>query len=340
MSTDCYGLNDWPRAFGPVCGVGCIKQRPADFQVSEELSFEPEGEGEHVFIQLEKIGENTDYIARQLARLAAVRQRDIGYAGLKDRHAVTTQWFSIWLPGKSEPDWRTIESEFIKILRVTRHRRKLKRGAIKRNHFVITICDWQGDEQLFIERLQQIKSEGFPNYFTEQRFGRDGHNVKKALALFQGDSVKRQQRSLYLSAARSWLFNQILADRVLAGSWNQLQEGDKCQLNSNRSLFDFDANDPDLAARCQAGDLHPTGILFGHSSTPLSGRNQQLLARYPELTEGLLKFELQADYRALRVFPENLDWRRLSPDRWRLSFSLPSGAYATALIRELLDTAI
>lgn len=331
-----YDASGWLRAFGEATGRAKIKQQNADFQVFEELSFQAEGQGEHVFIQLEKNGENTEYIARQLARLAGVRQRDIGFAGLKDRHAVTTQWFSIWLPGKAEPDWRSIETESVKILQLTRHLRKLKRGTVKRNHFIITLRDWEGDEQQFVYRLRQIGTEGFPNYFTEQRFGRDGQNISKALAMFKGQSVKRQQRGLYLSAVRSWLFNQILADRVQAGSWNRLLPGDKCQLNHNNSLFDFDANDPTLAARCQASDLHPAGILFGHHQAALPEQTQQVLNRYAELTAGLLKFDLKADYRALRVIPENLEWQRLSSDQWRLSFSLPSGSYATALIRELL----
>ncbi len=332
-----YTIPEWPRAWGGASGAGKIKQRHEDFRVNEELIFSAEGQGEHVFIQLQKDGENTEYVARQLARLAGVRQRDIGYAGLKDRHAVTTQWFSIWLPGKSEPDWREIEMETIKILHVTRHLRKLKRGAIKCNHFVIVIRDWQGDEKRFVEQLEKIKNHGFPNYFTEQRFGREGRNISKAISLFQGQSVKRQQRGLYLSAARSWLFNQILADRVQSGSWNRLVEGDKCQLNSTHSLFDFDSTDIDLVSRCQAGDIHPTGILFGQTKTPITEQTNKILSRYTELTEGLLKFDLTADYRVLRVIPENLSWEKTGMDQWRLTFSLPSGVYATALIRELLS---
>jgi len=327
---------DWPRAWGGVSGSGLIKSTADDFQVVEELSFEPAREGEHVFLYIEKQGENTDYVARLLARFAGVRQRDIGYAGLKDRHARTRQWFSIWLPGKPEPDWGQIETEQIKVLQSSRHLRKLKRGAIRCNHFQIELRDWHGENSRLQQQLQQIKTAGFPNYFALQRFGRDGQNLNKALAMFNGLRVKRQQRSLYLSAARSWLFNQILAERVRQGNWNRLIEGDMCQLDNSHSLFEYDDSDNTLQERCQAGDIHPTAVLFGETTRHFSEISQRILRQYPEITDGLSAFGLTADYRALRVMPQNLHWQQTSVSQWRLNFSLPAGAYATALIRELI----
>jgi tRNA pseudouridine13 synthase len=197
----------WHYVYGSPSGVGKIRTVPEDFIVYESLAVEPSGEGEHVFLQIQKTSENTEYVARQLARFANVRQRDIGYAGLKDRHAVTTQWFSVWLPGKSEPDWMAFATDNMKVLHIVRHARKLKRGVLSGNRFEITIRDWQGDQAKTIGQLGLIKANGIANYYGEQRFGNQGQNVNKALTMFRGDKVKREQRSLYLSAARSYLFN-------------------------------------------------------------------------------------------------------------------------------------
>ena len=154
----------WPYVYGSPSGQGVIRQHPADFQVTEQLSFEPSGDGEHVFLHIQKTGENTDYVARQLARIAQVRQRDIGYAGIKDRHAVTTQWFSVWLPGlKPDPDWSGLNSEQLTILHTVRHARKLKRGVLAANHFKLRIRQWQGDRAATLQQLDCIKTQGIPN---------------------------------------------------------------------------------------------------------------------------------------------------------------------------------
>ena len=204
----------WPYVYGQPSGQGKIRSVPEDFIVKENLAFEPSGAGEHAFLQIEKTGENTDYVARQLARFANVRQRDVSFAGLKDRHAVTTQWFSVWLPGKADPDWTQFETDSMKVLQSVRHARKLKRGVLSGNSFKLIIRDWQGDQDKTIRQLEAIKANGIANYYGAQRFGNEGQNVNKALAMFQGAKVGREQRSLYLSAARSYLFNQILAYRV------------------------------------------------------------------------------------------------------------------------------
>ena len=158
-------LPTWPYVYGNPTGHGKIRSLPEDIKVEELLAFTPSGEGEHVFLHIQKTGENTDYVARQLARFAGVRQRDIGYAGLKDRHAVTTQWFSVWLPGKPEPDWPLFETENMKVLHSVRHARKLKRGVLSGNHFEITVRDWQGDQAKTIGHLAEIKVNGIANYY-------------------------------------------------------------------------------------------------------------------------------------------------------------------------------
>lgn len=333
-------LPNWPHAYGGPSASGVIKTSPEDFVVEEILGFEPEGSGEHVFLFIEKIGENTEYIARLLARHAEVRQRDIGYAGLKDRHAVTRQWFSVWLPGKAAPDWLALQSEQLKILRSCRHPRKLKRGVLDGNRFEISVRNWHGECQQTERQLQQIQQQGYPNYFGEQRFGHQGQNLDRCLEMFQGRRVKPEQRSLYLSAARSYVFNLILAQRVEAGNWNQGLPGDVFKLDGNNSQFHTQIIDELLQQRLTSGDIHPTAALYGKGSSPVSAEALQLeqlvLQANPQWCEGLLKAGLEQDRRAMRVKPQHLSWRFSDDDVLRLSFELPAGSYATGLLREIV----
>ncbi|MCK5897437.1 MAG: tRNA pseudouridine(13) synthase TruD, partial [Methylococcales bacterium] len=155
--TQSFTLPRWEYAYGAPSATGIIKTKVDDFVVEEQLPFKPDGVGEHAFVHIEKCGENTEYVARALARIAGVRQRDIGFAGLKDRHARTTQWFSVWLPGKQDPDWREIETNAIKILQTSRHSRKLKRGALAGNQFQITVRNFSGDQNVCEQQLKKIK---------------------------------------------------------------------------------------------------------------------------------------------------------------------------------------
>jgi tRNA pseudouridine13 synthase len=334
---------DWPYAYGGPSGQGDIKTEPDDFVVEEMLSFETDGSGEHVFLYIEKSGENTEYIARQLARHAGVRQRDIGYAGLKDRHGRTRQWFSIWLPGKVDPDWSILESDHLKILQVSRHARKLKRGVLSGNRFALRIRNWQGDRELTEQQLQHIKTQGFPNYFGEQRFGHQGRNIDKALDMFAGTRVKPELRSIYLSAVRAYLFNLILAERVTQHSWIQALPGDVFKLDQTNSHFMADSIDQTLLERLHSGDIHPTGALWGRGENPARHETQvlelQIVVQHSNLADGLLKAGLEHDRRTLRVKPRDLVWQFTAAHDLQLSFTLPAGSYATALLRELVVTA-
>lgn len=336
-----FRLPEWPYAYGGPSCTGNIKTEADDFVVEETLTFEPEGSGEHVFLYIEKIGENTEYVARLLARHAGVRQRDIGYAGLKDRHGRTRQWFSVWLPGKADPDWSPLETGNLKILQSLRHPRKLKRGVLAGNRFSLRIRNRQGDRDITEQQLRQIQTQGFPNYFGEQRFGHQGRNIDKALAMFAGVRVKPEQRSIYLSAARSYLFNLMLAERVKQQTWLRVLAGDVCKLQGSNSQFAAETPDQTLQQRMASGDISATAVLWGKGLNPVGGEvallENTVIADQPALAEGLSKAGLELDRRALRVIPENLSWQ-WTDDSLLLDFNLPAGSYATALLRELIQT--
>ncbi|GAB4359379.1 MAG: tRNA pseudouridine(13) synthase TruD [Gammaproteobacteria bacterium] len=332
----------WPRAWGEPPARGLLRADPSHFQVDEELVFEPSGSGEHCLIQLRKRGENTVWIARRLARLAGLPLRDVGYAGLKDRHAVATQWFSVRLAGKSEPDWTALNGETVQVLCVERHHRKLRPGAVRRNRFRILISDLSGDEVATGERLSRVAASGVPNYFGEQRFGWNGENLRHAAALFTGAGQvpDRKRRGIYLSAARSWLFNEILARRVEAGSWDRPMAGDVLGLDGRSAVFSqHDDPDPEIVARASRLELHPTGPLWGAGDPPSAGDvrdlEMQIARENGSLAEGLVRFGLKQERRALRLRVTELTFER-SAGTLLLGFSLYSGSYATSVLREIV----
>ncbi|UOA09390.1 tRNA pseudouridine(13) synthase TruD [Methylobacter sp. S3L5C] len=341
VNTQTIEIPVWPYVYGQPSGSGKIRSIPEDFIVKENLAFEPSGTGEHAFLQIEKSGENTDYVARQLARFANVRQRDVSYAGLKDRHAVTTQWFSVWLPGKADPDWSQFETDSMKVLQAVRHARKLKRGVLSGNSFTLVVRDWQGDKDKTIQQLEAIKVNGMANYYGSQRFGNEGQNVNKALAMFAGAKVGREQRSLYLSAARSYLFNQILADRVISKNWDQPVAGDTYQFDLSHSCFKSEFPDAEIIRRLEIKDMHPTGALWGKGDAGVSGDTlsleQAVIDATPELAKGLVASGVDKDRRALRVNVQELQWQFVTDSVVELCFTLPAGSYATSVLREIIE---
>lgn len=331
-----------PYAYGkPECS-GVIRHCPEDFIVDEISGIEPDGEGEHVLLQIRKRNSNTDWLAKQLARLASVAAKDVSYAGLKDRQAVTTQWFSVRLAGRDEPDWTALNSDNIEILQVHRHQRKLRRGALKGNRFELLIRELFCDPAGLESRLERIKQLGVPNYFGEQRFGIEGSNLAQARAMFEGKRIKsRHQRSMYLSAARSQLFNHVLSQRVKQRSWNQAIAGDVMLLAGSNSYFVIDAVDDEVHQRVETFDIHPSAILWGRGRSETRAEAAKMEAdlaeQFPLFCEGLEKAGLKAARRALRVLPEKLEWTyRPEQQQLTLSFELPAGAYATVVLRELV----
>ena len=335
-------MMNYSYALGTPPATATLRTTPEDFEVHEVLGFEPDGSGDHALLLIQKRNTNTEWLARNLAKFAGVKQVDIGYGGLKDRNALTSQWFSVNLSGKAEPDWAQLESADTRVLRVARNRRKLKRGAHHGNRFVITLRDLDGDANELEARLHAVRAHGVPNYFGEQRFGIAANNIEHARAMFAGviQITDRHKRGLYLSAARALLFNAVLSRRVTECSWNTALPGDALMLDGTHSFFIAEVIDATLKQRVLSGDLHPAGPLWGGgaSATRLEARSleEAVLSAYALFRSGLEHAGLEQERRALRLLSRQLVWE-FGPERTlRLEFMLPSGSYATTLLRELV----
>ncbi|WP_442684002.1 tRNA pseudouridine(13) synthase TruD [Stenotrophomonas sp. JC08] len=330
-----------PLAFGEPLLSAAIRTVPEDFQVDELSAFEATGEGEHLLLEIRKRGANTVAVAKRLAQWAGIPEMGVSYAGQKDRHAVTTQRFSVHLPKRVSPDIATLESDEIHVLSATWHNRKLQRGALAGNRFKLVLRDVQGDVAAIDTRLQTIAARGLPNWFGEQRFGRDGGNVPAALAMFGGRRVRQDQRSMLLSAARSALFNRVLAARVEQGNWDRPLEGEVWMLDGSRSVFGPEPMSEVLAERLARFDIHPSGPLWGVGELRSTGEALALesaaLADEQALTlrAGLEAAGLKQERRSLRLRPALLQHQWLQPDVLEISFALPPGCYATAVLHEL-----
>lgn len=334
-------MSGLPHAHGAPPLRGRLRAQAADFFVEEELGFEPGGQGEHAFLVVEKTGANTEWVARELAAAAGVAPSAVGFCGLKDRHAVTRQAFSVHLPGRDGPDWAALAIEGVRVLSATRHERKLKRGAHRGNIFRIVLREVEGDRGAADARLARIAAQGAPNYFGEQRFGRDGGNLELAQALFAGRRLSRAQRGFALSAARAELFNAVLAARVADGSWQRGLDGEVWMLAGSNAIFGPEPWNDDLARRLAAFDIDPTGPLWGAGEprSTSAARALELAAVEPlsPLARGLERGGLSQERRALRLHAAGLAHEWLPGPALSLEFRLGAGAFATTLLRELCD---
>ncbi|MHA6494341.1 tRNA pseudouridine(13) synthase TruD [Pseudomonas borbori] len=331
-----------PRAHGASCGTAVLKAVAEDFQVDEVLDIPLAGEGEHLWLWVEKRELNTEEAAKRIARAAGVPLRMISYAGLKDRQALTRQWFSLHLPGKADPNLGAAENENLSILKQVRHLRKLQRGAHAANGFTLRLTQLNADHEALDKRLRQVAAQGIPNYFGLQRFGFEGGNIAHARHFAERKTLPEQRnvRSRVLSAARSYLFNRVLAERVAAGSWNQALLGDLLAFTDSRSFFpagEQECSDPRLAIL----DLHPTGPLWGAGKSSASGVAQMLEQKVGQqegpLVDWLAEAGMTHERRILRLPIGGLTWHYPGPDVLQLEFVLPAGCFATVLVRELVD---
>jgi len=330
-----------PRAHGAAVLSAAIRTAPEDFLVEEIDAFAPSGEGEHLLLTVEKRGMNTAYAAKLIAQWAGVAEMAIGHAGLKDRHAVTRQRFSVHLPRRQAPALDALDTAGLRVLAHAWHAKKLPRGALAGNRFALVLRDVQGDRDAIEGRLRDIAGLGVANYFGEQRFGRDGANIDNALAMFAGRRVARAQRTHLLSAARSALFNRVLAARVRGGSWNRGLEGEVWMLDGSRSVFGPEPWSEALAERLARFDIHPSAPLWGRGALRSTGAALQVEAdalggeQALALRAGLESAGLRQERRATRLRPGALAWTWQAGDVLLVEFALPPGAYATTVLAEL-----
>lgn len=326
---------DWPTSQGRVARAQ-LKAAPEDFRVEEVLPVSEliPGEGEHLCLLLEKTGDNTEFVARQLAGIAGCRSFDVGFCGLKDRHAVTTQWFSLYRPGMDSEDdilVREVASRW-PVLASSRAPRKLRRGEHSANRFTITLRNVEGSVGALDEALDGLAHQGAPNYFGPQRFGHAGGNLDRALAIDPAQLNRRarggkrgsrggrdgSKNVLYFSAARSWLFNEVLAARVLDGSWLSCLPGE-----------------PEEASAA------PTGPMWGDGGTTATGDQESLeravVAQWPQLERLFGATRMKPERRPLVVRPQELAWEWLAANTLTICFVLPPGQYATTALGDIFE---
>ena len=328
----------------PKCEA-LIRSCPEDFQVIEQLGFEPEGQGEHVFLYIRKRGENTDWVARQLANFAQISPRDVSYAGKKDRHAVTEQWFCVKFPIKRNLNWKLFGGDSVEVLKAVRHPRKLRLGTLKGNTFKLRLRQVSDMGELKA-RVELVSKTGVPNYFGEQRFGHDYGNLYKGISLLKGELQERQRnkKGIYISAVRSWLFNQLLSSRIKLGLWNELLDGDALMISGSQSCFVEEQADTELWERFSCGALNLTGPLWGRGDMMPTGvaekweRDQ--LSVWSDISGLLENVSLKQERRALKLLPENLSLESISDTECWLEFGLTSGSFATSVLRELCITSV
>ncbi len=341
-------INDFPElptAYGEPPARGLHRARPEDFRVVEVLGFEPDTAGPHALLTVEKRGANTGWVAAQIARAAGVAVREVGWSGLKDRDAVTRQAFTIPWPDRQPLDaCLEIGGEGFRVLAATRHGRKLRPGSHRANRFELRITQLAGDIDALEERLALIGRRGVPNYFGPQRFGRSGSNLSRAREWAVAEVAPRDRtaRGFALSAARSELFNAVLAERVAGGTWDRLLPGEAAMLDGRRSFFRATEIDTTLVERCVAMDVHPSGPLWGRGASPAAGAalevEQMVAAREAQLCSLLVAQRLDHERRSLRLPVRALSWS-VEDGCLLLAFELPRGSFATAVLHEIIADA-
>jgi tRNA pseudouridine13 synthase len=329
---------------------GRLRVEPEDFVVDEIPAYDPAGEGEHLFLRIEKRSRATDDVRRELSKLLKIRQDDIGVAGLKDKHAVTRQWISVPASVLGEERAASLELAGVRVLEARRHRNKLRTGHLRGNRFEIRIRQ-AGPEALLRARecAGRIAKEGVPNYYGEQRFGHDGETVALGLTLLRGRAeqegqpprrVDRSLRRLALSSVQSALFNQLLVSRMESGRLHEVELGDVMQVVASGGSFVAE----DLGreqARFDRHEIVTTGPMFGPKMLRAAGgpgeREEAILAESGLEMEAFAKQGklLLGTRRPYLVRLEGLEVEGEGEDVW-VRFTLPSGAYATVVMREIM----
>lgn len=334
---------------------GQYKAQPSDFIVHEKLGFEPGGGGEHLYLHVEKEHLTTFEAVDILAKAFGASARNIGYSGMKDKLAITRQWFSVPTSKTSDTLPQTSSSSGqLKVLEAHRHARKLRIGTHKSNAFELIIRhigsvknsateNPQTIQKALNRRIADLTKRGYPNYVGPQRFGKNGNNIAKAIHHLENPQrkIKPKTRGLYLSALRSALFNQVLAKRIENQSWLMPMFGEPMMLAGSRSVFlpgDNDSQD-ELQQRLEACDISTTGLLSGEGESGATAAcaafESQSLAEFISVIDALSQSRVRADRRALRAVVTQVKAVWLDEQTLQLKFSLPPGAYASMLVRNL-----
>ena len=325
--------------YGAALGSGLLKSMPEDFDVDEVLGFEPDGEGEHLFIRVEKTGLGTPELVSRLARRYGLNPATISHSGLKDKHAVTRQWLSLHLPGRelrldSETD------DGYRVLDQSRHSKKLRPGTHRANRFRVRLREVDAPSETIEQRIAQLQSGGFANYFGEQRFGSRQDNVERALRELGTRKLRRQKRSILLSSLRSYLFNRIVSRRIEQGAWAEPLPGDLFMLRGSHSLFS-DEIDESIRERYRDLDISSCASLYGQGDSRISGEagaiEQAEFEANPEITACLLRQQSRLQMRAVRAIGDDLECDYdARAGLLELTVSLPAGSYVTVLLAHLL----
>lgn len=324
-----------------------IRRAPEDFEVDELPAYEPCGVGAHLFVRFTKRGLDTLVAVRELARRLGVPARDAGTAGLKDRHAVTTQWASFPLSERAPlPEPAALAGDGIDVLALARHGNKLKTGHLRGNRFSLLLRDVPtGEEGALVDALTRVGADGLPNRFGRQRFGRHGDNAARARAFVTGREPPPRDakvRRLLFSALQSELFHAVLDARVADDTWRRLLPGDLVGTTGGPKVFTCD--DPDaLAGRLAAGEVWPTGPIFGAKMPWPTGRPAELeraaLATLPDGEAQLARWSALGEgaRRPLVLRPSELVACQVRQNCVRVAFVLPKGAYATSVLDAVCD---
>ena len=319
-----------------------LKARPEHFIVKEVLGYEFTGSGEHLMVRIRKTGENTTFVANELAKVCGVKSKDVSWAGLKDRHAVTEQWLSIHLPKGDTPDFTVFEKQYpsIQILETSRHNKKLRPGDLAGNEFEIILSEVTDMEDARA-RLNLIAQQGVPSYFGAQRFGREGNNLIEARRWGRENVRTRNQnkRSMYLSTARSWIFNQIVSARIGNGWFNTLLTGDLIVADGEQKLVD-ETNRHDLEMKLSSATVQITAAMAGDNALPTAGEalklEQAAVDAEPDLMALIRGNRMRHDRREILLKPQQLSYD-CTENEIKIAFSLSSGCFATSVIRELAE---
>lgn len=335
-------MSNFSWLYGKPVATGKLKQLPEHFIVKEVLGFSFTGKGEHLMVKIRKTGENTKYVANELAKFCGVKSKDISWAGLKDRHAVTEQWLSVHLPKSDHLKFALFEATHpgVEILEMTRHNKKLRPGDLLGNSFQL-IATEVTDMDDVLARLEKVKISGVPNYFGSQRFGHEGNNVTEARRWGRENVRTRDntKRSFYLSAARSWIFNHIVSQRITEGYFSQPIDGDILLDRSDRIVNENVTSEENIQ-KIQSGELSISAALAGDNQLPTTDTalalEQPNLDAEPDLMALICGNRMRHERRSVELHPENLTWSS-EGDTLTLNFSLTSGSFATVIVRELLQ---